>query len=196
MFTDYQLRSFEHYVKTTPKSLLGVYPLTPEGAYDAIHGARGHGFGQRRGIPYRAFSRGGAFAFDAGENLDPENPNMSKSGNCLVALEKYLSQKLSTEEMQEISPMIETLCHHVKSEAMNSSEDDGETDNETMDKRRARDNPPPFANGGRPNPGGRVDPADPQMRGRAGDARPRHVTRAAADSFAAMFPNASPIKHV
>jgi hypothetical protein len=138
MFTDYQLSNFSRYLRETPKHMLGIDPGPVFGAYDSAFGARAHGF--RRGINMRQFARGGAF--DAGGNLDPENPNMSKSGNCLVALEKYLSQKLSTEEMQKISPMIETLCHHVKSEAMNGEDDDPDADAEAMDKpRRARDDP-------------------------------------------------------
>jgi hypothetical protein len=201
MFTDYQLKSFEHYVKTCPKPLLGVWPLTPQGAYDAVGGAKAHGFHRR--VPFRAFSRGGVFAFDDAEN-EGEDPNMSKYGASLVALEKYLRQILSTEQMQEVSPLIESVCHQCKVAAMNG-EDDGEEDVEAMDKpRRARDDPS--------SPGATKTGADPRYttlvrgnpesslpnrsnRGSAMDGRPRPVTRAAVDSFNEMF-NPSPLRRV
>jgi hypothetical protein len=196
MFTDYQLSNFSRYLKETPKHMLGIDPGPVLGAYDAIGpagGARAHGF--RRGINMRQFAWGGAFDAENGEN---ENNNMSKSGQTWVALEKYLSQILSTEQMAEVGSMIEDLCHHAKSEAMNGEDDD--PDAEAMDKPRrgARDNPPPFANGGRPNPGGRVDPADP-MNGRAGDGRNRRalaVDSTARASFDALFPGASHVQRL
>jgi hypothetical protein len=203
MFSDYQLKSFENYIKTCPKPLLGVWPLTPQGAYEAVGGAKAHGF-HRRGVPFRAFSRGGAFAFDDAEN-EGEDPNMSKYGASLVALEKYLRQILSTEQMQEISPLIESVCHQCKVAAMNG-EDDGEEDVEAMDRpRRARDDPPDFR--GSPRTGGDPDYStmvrgNPQSslpnrsnRGSAMDGRPGRVTQAAADSFNKMF-NPSPLRRV
>jgi hypothetical protein len=201
MFTDYQLRSFEHYVATCPKKLLGVWPLTPQGAYDAVGGAKSHGF-HRRGIPYRAFSRGGVFAYDAGEN-ENEDPNMSKYGKSLVALEKYLSQILSTEQMQQVSPLVEAVCHHCKVEALN--EDDGEEDMEGMDKaRRARDDPSPFKGAPRTE----ADPDYSTMVRKNGEASlpnrsnrgamdSRHgPTRSAVASFNEMFGNPKPPQRV
>ena len=93
--------------------------------------------------------------------------------------------------------MLDDLCHHMKSEAMNGDDED-DNDKEAYDRRRARDNPPPFANGGRPNPGGKVDPADPMM-GRAGNSRQRRPMTADAKSrasFDALFPGASKLQHV
>jgi hypothetical protein len=201
MLTDYQIKSFEHYVKTTPKHLLGVYPLTPQGAYDALTGAKGHGFGQRRGIPYRAFSRGGAFDYAQNGENNAENAKseadrgLPKSGQVWKKLERYLSPLLDTQQMSEVGQMLEDFARHCGVEA--KAEDDGEEDMEGMDKpRRARDDPPPFANGGRPNPGGRVDPANPMM-GRAGDSRNRLAADGKARaSFDALFPNASKLQHV
>jgi hypothetical protein len=193
MFSDYALRSFEHYIATCPKALLGVWPLTPQGAYDAVGGARAHGFGQRRGIPYSAFSRGGKFAFDA----ELENGELSETGKSWKAIEAFLQPLLGDTEFQECSKLIEDLVDNcTKDTRAEKAKDDDPDDAEAMDRRRARDNPPPFANGGRPNPGGRVDPADPKMAGRAGDARPRRVSQSAADSFSTLFPNASTVKHV
>jgi hypothetical protein len=195
MWSDYQLKSFEHYVKTCPKSLLGVYPLTPEGAYDAIGGAAAHGFGQRtRRIPGDAFKRFGVFAYDAAN--EGEDPNMSKYGKSLVALEKYLRQILSTEQMQEVSPLIESVCHTCKVAAMNG-EDDTDLDNEAMDRpRRARDDPEPFE--GSPRTG--ADPAFNSLvrnnKGSAMDAR-RGPTRSDVKSFEALFgPGSSTVRHV
>jgi hypothetical protein len=132
MFTNYQLSNFSRYLNETPKHMLGIDPGPVLGAYDAggaVGGARAHGF--RRGINMRQFARGGAF--DAAANGENENPNMSKYGASLVRLEKYLRNILSEEEMGEVSPLVDDLCHHAKSEGMNQDDD---PDDMEMDKRR------------------------------------------------------------
>jgi len=195
MWTDYQLSNFSRYLKETPKTLLGVYPITPQGAYDALSGGRGHGFGHRRGIPSRAFSRGGAFDAPGGEyganGANGENADLPKSGQAWKKLEALLSPILSTEEMVEAGQLIEELVDHCKTEAKNDATEDDDPDAEAEDRRRAaRDNPEPFS--GMPRTGG-------TMVGRAGDARPRRPV--AADlkhvaSFNALFNNPVPVKHV
>ena len=57
MFSDIQLANCKHYIDHTPKHMLGIDPARAQGAYDAVGGARPHGF--RRGINMRQFSFGG-----------------------------------------------------------------------------------------------------------------------------------------
>jgi hypothetical protein len=193
MFTDTQLRNFEHYVRTTPKALLGLHPITPRGAYDALNGARGHGFGHRRGIDMKHFRKWGAY--DA-ENGGMANENTKKA---LEALTVHLQNNMGDQEFQHSQDLINELMRCCSQNADGSQGDD-DPDAEAMD------DPAPFR--GSPRTG-----ADPQNNtlvrnnsnsslpnranaGSAMDSRQRPVTRAAAESFAAMFPNASPVKHV
>jgi hypothetical protein len=205
MFSDTQLRNFEHYLKVTPKSRLGIDPGPTLGAYDAVGGrsahgfglARGHGFGHRRGIDMKHFRRGGAFDASGENGENGENADLPKSGQVWKKLEAMLQPLMGDQEFQDCSKLIEDLVFHCKAEAKNEAEadDDGELDAETMDRRRTARDDPSF-------PGATKTGADPRFnslvrnnKGGAMDSR-RPVSRGAVDSFNELFGNPAPMRRV
>ena len=124
MLSNRQIRNFKHYLNTTPRADWGKSPPIV-GAYDAVGGARAHGFRSRR-LDMRHFDFGGAF--DAIGETD--------SDNVTKAL-KFLASKLSKADWAEFQ---QALC--------GERDDDGAEDREPPDLMKMMTDPDPDDFGG------------------------------------------------